>query len=133
MEAWVGQDPSKCFTTSLGWWSPMLDYFLASQMQQMAGWAEIVLYDPIQKVLLSSLSKDPLVSLLEAGHFWKHCSSPTFLLIHKVLEAMRVTLGHTGYTQYVPIWNNINFPEVNKRTGFERWTQSVFCITSSTV
>lgn len=33
------------------------------------------------------------------------------------------SISHTGYTQYMPIWNNFNFPGVKKCICFEHWKQ----------
>lgn len=98
-------------------------YFLASQMQQFAGWGLQNTDDPI--VHLVSLSNPALTagSHLEMDLPGIPPSSPTATLLKKVWKATREALSMNDTMKFTPLWNNFNYPELDKLQGFSFWRQ----------
>lgn len=95
-------------------------YFLASQMQQFAGWGRAD-NPTVQLVTLSNPT-------LKAGShvemdLLSMPPSPMADLFKKVWKAFREALSIEGPLGFTPLWNNPKYPELNKLQGFSTWRQ----------
>lgn len=61
------------------------------------------------------------MQLIVAHHFYSEHSYPTFNLIHKIWTTIQQDIQYEGYTQYMPIWNNLQLPEVVRLENFDLW------------
>ena len=48
---------------------------------------------------------------------------PTYVLMQKVWNKVRMMQGVTGYTKYSPIWDNLHYREIAKIPYGSRWKQ----------
>lgn len=80
--------------------------------------------DFVRRVLLLQLLTDPLISLLEAGHFYTLQQIPTFFS-DPTWKAIQTVVGHSSYSQYMPIWDNPGYPELSKLEVFNHYKQAV--------
>lgn len=99
-------------------------YFLASQLQHIAGWATVSMLDPIQLILRSELGDMPLAYALEGGLFRNRHLHPTLTLIHNTWRAMKSLMKHEGFTSYMPIWNNHSLSELAKLQKPLHWRET---------
>ncbi|XP_073455487.1 cysteine protease ATG4A isoform X2 [Aquarana catesbeiana] len=93
-------------------------YFFAAQLQHWCGWEEIDDQDPIQNIIMTQFKPLPLVQRIVSHRFYEKRKFPTFYLIHKLWETIRIITQHKGYKRHMPIWENFCLPEMNKIPEF---------------
>ena len=99
-------------------------YFVAAQLQHLAGWLCPEPLDPTRNMVGARVSGDNLVECIEAGELGAMDQYPTLILIDKIWNKTKQLLQYTGYNSWSRIWRNSNYPELNKLQGFidwERW------------
>lgn len=99
-------------------------YFMTAQLQHWCGWKEVDTQDPIQNIVMTQFKSLPLVQLIVSHSFYEKRKFPTFYLIHKLWETIRILTQHKGYTSYMPIWENYCLPELNKSPEFLEWKRA---------
>lgn len=61
-------------------------------------------------VLLNDTSHDTIVEAMEADAFGTKC--PTTQMIVKSWVHVKKILGYTGFSEFSPLWDNINLNEL---------------------
>lgn len=98
-------------------------YFLASQLQQMAGWGREGNEDPICNLMTISDPALKAASHMEMDLPSMNGSEPTSILLKRVWGEIQKALKITGVLPFTPIWHNKRYPEVQELQGFTPWKE----------
>ena len=96
-------------------------YFLASQIQQLAGWEREEREDPNRNLVTGTAPSLKAASHLEMGLPSMPQAAPTGTLLRKVWGELRKTVGTEGVLPFTPIWNNPRYAELQDLVGFTSW------------
>lgn len=95
-------------------------YYLASQLQHIVR----VVHPPQELELNLFYSEEEGGGWSETLHFSKSNKlHPTYVLMQKVWNTVRMMQGVQGFTKYSPIWDNNYFPEIAKLQYGTKWKQ----------
>lgn len=102
-------------------------YFIASQIQKLAGWGKDAGEDPVINLFVMSSPSLKAASHMEMDLPSILYSTPTSVLLRKVWQEFQKAEALKGPLPFTPLWNNPRYPELQELQGFSPWRERGIC------